>query len=111
MPFGPPEYVLEQMLTIPHARRLPGCLLAERVLWPSGKGIILEFGEDMTTIAPGEVISISIMSSVVDKDLFRLYVQVFERLAATLLVEKNGMFLTPREFKKRLPHDESHQYP
>lgn len=100
LPFGPPEQVLDQILTIPHTSQLPAFPCSGRVSW--GKdNVILYFEEDETMIAPGEVISMVAVVKVADAALFRLYVQIFERLEAVLLDEQKGIFLPPQAFKRR----------
>ena len=100
LPFGPPEQVLDQILTIPHTSRLPALPFSGKVAW-GPNDVILDFEEDGTTIAPGEVISIVAVVMVTDAALHRLYVQIFERLEAVLLDEQNGLFLPPRDFRAR----------
>lgn len=104
VPLGMAFDVLDKILTIPLTTYMninmdQDCSL---VFWGRDKGVMLTFKDDPGNIAPGLVVTINAKSNVDDKLFYRLYVQLFERFSTTLLDESSSLFLTPKQFKKRL---------
>lgn len=101
-PLGKEPVVLDMLLSIPRTypwlSPFQGCYC---ILWDVGQGVEMHFrAEPELGGSQEDVFSITTRGSAGKRDFFRLYLQVFEMLGATLL--QNGEFIPIDIFKKRM---------
>jgi hypothetical protein len=111
-PLGDLPEVAERMLDLPCMQEISGGALkpwgAEHeagsllLHWARAEGATLQLEEEAWPPLPGKILSIGGATRGSPSLLYNLYVQLFEQLGVTLLDEKHGRFLTPRDFRRQM---------
>ena len=100
--------VTERLLDVPKMTKIPPAPWDTEgdsrlnLFWEVDRGVILQISAEQGPPKPGEVLTIGAKSSTPEKTFYRLYIQIFEQLGATVLDEKSHQFYTPREFRSKL---------
>lgn len=102
LPFGNLHEVSECMLDIPHMLSYPSMPweeAADRFFWDVDSGVFLKAAPE-SGFKPGMVISIPAEAHINSKQMYRLYLHIFEHFGSIMLDEERHEFLTPMHYKK-----------
>jgi hypothetical protein len=102
LPLGSLKEVSECLLDIPHMFSLPSMPWEEardRFFWDVDTGVFLSAAPE-SGFKPGMVITLPAQVHIGPRQLYRLYLHVFEHFGTIMLDEERHEFLTPMQYKK-----------